>query len=103
MKLQWDRWAYSAVSGFISGGANAITSTGLFAAAQASGWDVQALNLREMGLIWLSAGVYQTAKYLTTNPLPAIETTTYTVETVKTKDTQDEKTDVGPPSGPVGS
>ena len=83
MKLQWDRWTYSAVSGFISGGANAITSTGLFAAAQASGWDVQALNLREMGLIWLSAGVYQTAKYLTTNPLPDIETTTYTVETTK--------------------
>jgi hypothetical protein len=71
--VQWKLWLYGLVSGFIGGGATALTSSGIFSAAHQAGMDVPLLNIQSMGLLWLGGGIWTAAAYLAKSPLPAID------------------------------
>ena len=76
--LSWELWVYGLVSGFIGGGATAVVSAGGLAAAHGSGIDVPVLNLKAMGIIFLSSGITTALSYLAKSPLPPINQPTNT-------------------------
>lgn len=67
-------WLHSLVAAFIGGGASAITTQMGLLMAQAVGMPVRPLNWSELGIVALSAGIYNAAMYLKRSPLPPLET-----------------------------
>lgn len=65
-------WLKSLFAAFISGGATALTAWGGMTMAQVAGADVPNLNWKAIGIIFLSAGIFNAAAYLKKSPLPGI-------------------------------
>lgn len=83
-------WLYGLLSGFIGGGATATMSTVGLTVAHASGMNVPTLNLKAIGIVYLSAGLTTALGYLSKSPLPPLVTVTETTQTI----TQTAKTTV---------
>ncbi len=67
-----ETWLYGLLSGFIGGGATAALSAGSLAVAHSSGVDVPVLNLKAIGVVFVSAGVMTAMSYLSKSPLPPV-------------------------------
>lgn len=83
-------WLYGLFSGFIGGGATAAVAAGGMGIAHASGMEVHVLNFKEIGIIFISAGVSNALSFLSKSPLPPMVTVTETTQTIS----QTEKTTV---------
>lgn len=79
MKLDWSHWLYGLISGFIGGGAGALT-----AGLSAMGITPESYNLGStahglrhllalMGATFLLSGIVTVAAFLKQSPLPAVE------------------------------
>lgn len=71
MRLKWETWAYGLVGGCIGGGAGSVTAWLGMTGAKALGLDVPTLNLKAMGVIFLSGVLSHAATFLMKSPLPA--------------------------------
>ncbi len=67
-------WVYGLVSGFIGGGASAVTAWAGMAGAKGLGIDVHVLNFKEAGIVMLSSGFVTAMSFLAKSPLPPIAT-----------------------------
>ena len=78
MKLNWAGWLYGLISGFIGGGASAVTAgvvlPGLDAKDFNFGGGIHKL-LFAMGAFFLVHGILVAMAYLAKSPLPQVETT----------------------------
>ena len=68
-------WFHGLLGGFIGGGANAAIAVLGVAAANAIGVKVAALDLRQIGIVFVSGGLASAFAYLKTSPLPPLATT----------------------------
>ncbi len=64
-------WLYGLLSGFIGGGATSASAWIGMASAKAAGLDVPTLNLKALGIIFISGGITSALGYLKQSPLPA--------------------------------
>lgn len=69
--LKWQTWLYGLLSGFIGGGASAVTAWAGMAGAKGIGLDVHVLNWEEAGIVMLTSGFVSAMAYLSKSPLPA--------------------------------
>ena len=71
-KLEWGAWFYGLVSGFIGGGAGAVTSGAVVSMMDSTGHFVLggAASLKLMGVCFLVNGAFSTFFYLKQHPLP---------------------------------
>ena len=75
LKLRDPRaWLYSLIAAFIGGGASALTADQGLSLAKRMGADVPVLNLKALGIVFLSSAIYSTALYLKQSPLPPLAT-----------------------------
>lgn len=65
-------WVYGLLSGFIGGGASAVTAWAGMAGAKGLGIDVHVLNFKEAGIVMLSSGFVTAMSYLAKSPLPPV-------------------------------
>lgn len=65
-------WLRGLLAAFIGGGASALTADQGLQMAQRLGVDVPSLNLKALGIVALSAGIYNAALYLKQSPLPPL-------------------------------
>lgn len=65
-------WVYGLLSGFIGGGASAVTAWAGMAGAKGLGIDVHVLNFKEAGIVMLSSGFVTACSYLAKSPLPPV-------------------------------
>ncbi len=78
-------WAYGLLGGIIGGGATTASAWLGMSAAHAAGMNVPELNLKALGVIFVSGMLSSGLSYLKQSPLPPIsETTTITVTETKT-------------------
>lgn len=70
MKRRTAKWLYALVSHFITGGAAALTAGTGTALAHSVGVDVAPLNIRQLGVVFISSGVIGAMAYLKQSPLP---------------------------------
>lgn len=70
MKKRIEVWAYTLFAGAIGGGATAVSAWLGMAAAHQIGMDVPALNLKAVGVIFLSGMLPPIFTYLKQSPLP---------------------------------
>lgn len=63
-------WMRGLVAAFIGGGASALTTDQGMSLAQRFGVDVPTLNIKALGIVFLSAGLSSAAAYLKQSPLP---------------------------------
>jgi hypothetical protein len=89
MNKKVEAWLYGLFSGFIGGGATSGSAWLGMSAAHSAGVDVPSLNLKALGIIFLSAGVTSAMAYLAKSPLPqVVQSTTESVSvTTKTEST----------------
>ncbi len=71
--LNWKVWVYTLAVTVIGGAATAATSWLGMIGAAAAGVDVPSLNLKALGVILLSAALFQTFSFLAKSPLPKPE------------------------------
>ena len=64
-------WVYGLLSGFIGGGATSASAWIGMASAKAAGMEVPTLNLKALGIIFISGGIASALGYLKQSPLPA--------------------------------
>ena len=84
MQLNWQGWAYGLVSGFIGGGAGAISTGFAQVLIDPAHADVHHLFLL-MGTSFLVAGALTSAAYLARSPLPPAEPTITVATAVTTQ------------------
>jgi hypothetical protein len=65
-------WIRGLVAAFIGGGASAFSTDQGMSLAQRIGIDVPTLNLKALGIVFLSAGLSSAAAYLKQSPLPPV-------------------------------
>ena len=70
IKRRVAKWLYALVSHFITGGATAITVGSGAALAHSVGVDVQPFNLKQLGIVFLSSGIFGAMAFLMKSPLP---------------------------------
>jgi len=78
MKLNWGTWLYGLVSGFIGGGASAVTASIVLPAVDGKDFNF-ATGLHNLALVagalFIVHGGMTAAAYLAKSPLPSVETT----------------------------
>jgi len=70
VKRRTAKWVYALISHFITGGATAVTAGTGAALAHSVGVDVQPLNLQQLGVVFLSSGIFGAIAFLRQSPLP---------------------------------
>lgn len=85
--LKWETWLHGLMAGIIGGAAASGVSWLGMTGAKAAGADVPVLNLKSLGVILLSSGIFNALLYLKQSPLPAISTVTETTITQETATT----------------
>jgi len=70
VKRRTAKWIHALISHFVTGGASAITAGTGTALAHSIGVDVAPLNLRQIGVVFLSSGIIGAMAYLKQSPLP---------------------------------
>jgi len=70
VKRRTAKWVYALLSHFITGGATALTAGSGAALAHSVGVDVQPLNLQQLGVVFVSSGIFGAIAFLRQSPLP---------------------------------
>lgn len=70
MREQVRTWAHGLAATFVTGAASSITAWAGSAAAQAVGWNIQALTIRQVLVTAIFSGAVGAAAYLKQSPLP---------------------------------
>lgn len=65
-------WLHGLLAAFIGGGASALTADQGLQLAVRMGVDVPVLNLKALGIVFVSSGIFNAALYLKQSPLPPI-------------------------------
>jgi hypothetical protein len=63
-------WFRGLLAAFIGGGATALTADQGIVLANRLGAQVDVLSLKALGIVFLSAGIYNAALYLKQSPIP---------------------------------
>lgn len=75
LKLRSPRaWLYGLLAAFIGGGASALTADQGLSFAARMGVDVPVLNLKALGIVFISSAIFSAAAYLKQSPLPPLAT-----------------------------
>lgn len=69
-----ETWLYGLVGGTIGGGATSVSAWLGMTSAKALGMDVPILNLKSLGVIFVSGAAANFFSYLAKSPLPALPT-----------------------------
>ena len=102
MSTRWKEpkaWLHGLLSGAIGGAAAAGTSALGTNVASTLGVPIHALDLKQLGVILVSSGMFNAMLYLKKSPLPEIEVSIIT-KTVEEKKTVTTSTTSDPPSEP---
>lgn len=70
MKSKTKHWFHGLGAAFIGGGATAITAQSGLVAAQTVGMKVTLMDLKTIGVVFLSSGIFSAVAYLKQSPLP---------------------------------
>ncbi len=70
MKNKVTHWAHGLFAAFIGGGATAATAQSGIALAQTAGVEVHLMDLKTLGIVFVSSGIYSAMAYLKQSPLP---------------------------------
>lgn len=68
-------WLHGLIAAFIGGGATTLSAQTGLALAHAAIPEIQTLDLKQMGSVFIMAGITNAVLYLKKSPVPEIETT----------------------------